>query len=47
MRTFPSDLSQLALQLKYDRGEASRTGFSQPSVDVPGAERKHKHKRRT
>ena len=45
---FPSDLSNLALQLKYDRGEASRSGFSQPKVDVPGAAsggHKHKHRK--
>ena len=45
---FPSNLSNLALELKFDRGEASRSGFAEPSVSIPGAAsggKKHKHRK--
>ena len=35
---FPSDLSNLSLQLTYDRGGAAESGFATPSTKVQGIE---------
>ena len=35
---FPSDLSNLSLQLTYDRGGAAQSGFATPSTKVQGIE---------
>ena len=32
--TFPSDLSNLSLQLTYDRGTAAQSGFARPSTHL-------------
>ena len=32
--TFPSDLSNLSLQLTYDRGSAAQSGFARPSTHL-------------
>jgi len=33
---FPSDLSNLSLQLTYDRGHAAASGFATPSTEIQG-----------
>jgi len=37
---FPSDLSNLSLQLTYDRGGAAASGFATPSTEITGVPRK-------